>query len=203
MTQHQIILQKAAQAVTIQLPEKPAPDAVVETLLICEKQAKKQPANYQLQDFLGEWRLCFITGTKKTRKRAGIVLGAGRYLPQWIKITLTYSAISTKPELIENQDFEVGQVQNSVKIGGLQFTLSGPIKLMKHKILAFDFTQATVKLFGLKIYKGQMRGGAESEENFYSQSIQKQAFFAYFLVEDDIIAARGKGGGLAIWGKQQ
>jgi hypothetical protein len=204
LTENHITLQKAAQAVTMQLPEKPAPDSVVEALLMCEKQAKKQPANYQLQDFLGEWRLCFITGTKKTRRRAGIVLGAGRYLPQWVKITLTYSsAILTKTEVIKSQDFEVGQVQNSVTIGGLQFILSGPIKLMKHKILAFDFTQATVKLFGLKMYQGKMRGGAESEESFYTQSIQKQAFFAYFVVKDDMIAARGKGGGLAIWGKQQ
>lgn len=200
MTDNQIILQKAAQAVTIQLTEKPAPDSVVEALLICEKQAKKQSANYQLQQFLGEWRLCFITGTKKTRKRAGIVLGAGRYLPQWVKITLTYSSILTP---IENQDIEAGQVKNSVIIGGLQLILSGPIKLIQHKILAFDFTQITVKMFGLKIYEGKIRGGKDSEENFYLQSIKKQAFFAYFVVKDDIIAARGKGGGLAIWGKQQ
>jgi len=28
-----------------------------------------------------------------------------------------------------------------------------------------------------------------------------EVFFVYFLVTDDCIAARGKGGGLAIWGK--
>jgi hypothetical protein len=201
LSDNQVILQKAAQAVTIPSTDKPAPQSVVEALLSCEKQAKKQLTNHQFKQLIGCWQLCFITGTKKTRQRAGIVLGAGRYIPQWVTIKLTYSSPSKALELIQNQDYEAGQVQNSVKIGGLQLTLSGPVKFIKHKILAFDFTQISVKLFGKKIYTGKIRGGTESEQNFYKQSIQKQAFFAYFLIEKDLIAARGKGGGLALWGK--
>jgi hypothetical protein len=142
-----------------------------------------------------------LPAQKKTRQRAGIVLGAGRYIPQWVKIKLTYSSPTKTLESIDNKKDELGQVQNSVKIGGLQLTLSGPIKFIKHKILAFDFTQITIKLFGRKLYEGKIRGRTENETEFYTQSIQKQAFFAYFLVEQDRIAARGKGGGLALWGK--
>jgi hypothetical protein len=201
LPENQVILQKAAQAVTLPSTNQPAPQSVVEALLTCEKQAKKQPANYQFQQLIGCWQLCFITGTKKTRRRAGIVLGAGRYIPQWVKIKLSYFPTSNTLKLSQNQDYKPGQVYNSVQIGGLQLTLTGPVKLIKHKILAFDFTQITVKLLGRKIYEGKIRGGTDSEEEFYTQSIQKQAFFAYFLVEENIIAARGKGGGLALWGK--
>ncbi len=201
MRENQHILQQAAKSVTTQLRDKPTPQLVVETLLTCEKQAKKQSVTPQFQQLMGCWRLCFITGTKKTRRRAGIVLGAGRYIPQWTKIKLTYSPVSTEIESTPNQDFETGKIQNSVEIGGLHLILAGPVKFIKHKILAFDFTQITVKLFGQTIYQGKIRGGTESEDSFYTQSIQKQAFFAYFIVEDDLIAARGKGGGLALWGK--
>jgi len=34
--------------------------------------------------------------------------------------------------------------------------------------------------------------------NFYDQPIAKLPFFAFFLVTEDFIAARGRGGGLAL-----
>ncbi len=195
------ILQQAAKFITTQSTPKPDPQAVVEQLLTCEKAAKKQKENYSFKQFLGTWQLCFITGTKKTRHRAGIMLGAGRYLPQWVKIQLIYSLASKEIEAGENPDVEVGQVQNSVKVGGLKLTLIGPVKFLKPRILAFDFTRIQIQLFGKIIYQGNIRGGNEKEQTFYAKSTQNQAFFAYFLVEDDIIAARGRGGGLALWGK--
>ncbi|MEO1378598.1 MAG: hypothetical protein AAFW70_30920, partial [Cyanobacteria bacterium J06635_10] len=33
------------------------------------------------------------------------------------------------------------------------------------------------------------------------QTLKQQAFFSYFLIEDNYIAARGRGGGLALWVK--
>ncbi|MGB3536167.1 MAG: hypothetical protein WBA13_21945 [Microcoleaceae cyanobacterium] len=202
MTDNQTILQKAAQTVTRKLADKPTPQSVVTALLNCEKQAKKQSADAEFQQLVGCWRLCFITGTKKARDRAGIALGAGRYLARWVKITITYSALDTENKGLQNPDLECGQVQNSVTVGGLNLILSGPVKFIKHKILAFDFTRITVKLSGFKIYEGNVRGGREKEAEFNSQPLKKQAFFNYFLIKDDIIAARGKGGGLALWGKE-
>ncbi|NES72975.1 MAG: hypothetical protein F6K24_51155, partial [Okeania sp. SIO2D1] len=81
-------------------------------------------------------------------------------------------------------------------------SLSGPTKFIdKKNILAFDFTKITVKLLGVKLYSGYIRGGQESEDKFATESVGKQAFFAYFLIQEKFIAARGRGGGLAIWGK--
>ena len=58
-----------------------------------------------------------------------------------------------------------------------------------------------LSLSGLKLYQGYIRGGKDRENNFDNQTLKQQAFFTYFLVEDNYIAARGKGGGLALWTK--
>ena len=178
---------------------KPSSNAVVAALLAAEKSAKKTKTRYSFEQLIGNWQLCFITGTKKTRKKAGIVLGAGRYIPHWIaKISIAYSAESVA-EGTENS--EVGRVENSVKVGAMELTLSGPTKFLPNNILAFDFTRITVKLLGKTVYQGYIRGGESREAEFLSLSVGKQAFFAYFLIKDGIIAARGRGGGLALWGR--
>jgi len=178
---------------------KPSADVVVAALLAAEKSAKKTKTRYAFNQLTGHWQLCFITGTKKTRKKAGIVLGAGRYIPQWIaKISIAYAA---EPVAEGEENSEIGRVENSVKVGTMELTLSGPTKFLPNNILAFDFTRITVKLLGKTVYQGSIRGGEAREAEFLSLSVGKQAFFAYFLVEDGIIAARGRGGGLALWGR--
>ncbi|MEG4270891.1 MULTISPECIES: hypothetical protein [unclassified Microcoleus] len=188
------ILEQAAKSNT-----KPSPAAVVSALLEAEKSAKQNKIRYGFEQLIGNWRLCFITGTKKTRQKAGIVLGAGRYIPEWVaKIQIAYSAQAVAGG---EADSETGRVENSVQVGAIVLTLSGPTKFLVNKnILAFDFTRITVKLLGKTVYQGFIRGGETREAEFFSLSVGKQAFFAYFLVEDGIIAARGRGGGLALWG---
>lgn len=174
----------------------PASETVVTALVNLEKANKKTTEPISYDQLLGKWRLWWITGTKKTRQRSGVILGSGRYLPQWLKITLSYS---------KNSDFtltdaEAGNVENSVSFAGINLTLTGPTKFFpKQKILAFDFTELTIKCFGKIIYSGNIRKGKASRETFYQEPIKKQAFFRYFLMEEDCIAARGRGGGLALW----
>ncbi|MEG4048300.1 hypothetical protein [Microcoleus sp. Pol17_C1] len=189
------ILEQAAKS-----NSKPSSNAVVTALLEAEKSAKKTKTRYCFEQLIGNWQLCFITGTKKTRQKAGIVLGAGRYIPQWIaKIQIAYSA---EPVAEGEAHSEIGRVENSVQVGAIALTLSGPTRFLVNKnILAFDFTRITVQLLGKTVYQGFIRGGESRETEFFSLSVGKQAFFAYFLVEDGIIAARGRGGGLALWGR--
>lgn len=170
----------------------PAPEAVVEALLATEKTAKQTKVRHTYEQLIGTWRLGFVTGTKKSRQRAGVILGAGRFLPKWIKIQLSYSQLEPTQER--------GTVQNSVEFGFLQLVLTGPTQfLAKTNILAFDFTRMRVLLFGLKLYEGYIRSGKERETRFYEQPVKEQAFFTYFLVQENCIAARGRGGGLALW----
>lgn len=193
------VLEQAAGAITTNSTSRPFPDSLVEALLQAEKTAKKRKVHYSFEQLIGTWRLCFVTGTKKTRQKAGIVLGAGRYIPQWVKIQLSYFA----GPITQQQDSETGVVENSVELGALKLTLTGPTKFLPLKnILAFDFTRMTVQMFGVKLYTGYIRGGEAREQQFERESIGKQAFFAYFVVEDQVIAARGRGGGLALWGRQ-
>ena len=184
---------KAAIAKDNQLPK---PEQVVAILLEKEKQPKKQSDLFSLANLVGNWNLRFITGTRKTRHRAGVVLGAGRYIPRFIKIQIQYTA--------EDLSSNTGQVINSVKLAFLQLSLTGPIKFIpEKKILAFDFTYLKIFLGRFNLYQGYVRDGLKRNTDFEQQKLKNQAFFKYFLIEDDFIAARGKGGGLALWAREK
>lgn len=178
----------------------PDPEQIVAALLKLEKNAKKKQINLDYADLIGCWNLRFITGTKKTRKRAGVVLGAGKYIPRFISIKITYE--SNEPSGVSDRHNNTGRVKNLVKLASIELSLTGPTKLLENKrIMAFDFTTIKIVAFGLKVYDGYIRNGKITEANFYQQTIKEQAFFNYFYVSEDLIAARGKGGGLALWGR--
>ncbi len=185
---------------------------VVEALLELEKSAKQKKTKYSLADLTGNWNLCFVTGladltgnwnlcfvtgTKKTRKRAGIVLGAGKYIPRLIKIKISY-------QKDRQETANIGKVINSVKIGFVELSLTGPIKFMPQKrILAFDFTYLKLVVLGFDLYDGYIKNGLKKEAEFEKKEIRQQAFFSYFLIQDNLIAARGRGGGLALWSREE
>lgn len=186
-------LQEAVSWVVKQAREKPASDKLVLALVAAEKSSHQSKPRYTCDQLQGTWRLCFITGTKQAQNRAGVVLRSGRYLPRWATIELTYHpATSSQPETLEN----------CINLGALNLKLTGPAKFVQPKnILAFDFTHLSITFGQFNVYQGKIRGGKESEEKFYQEKIKSQAFFTYFLIEDNLIAARGRGGGLALWGR--
>ena len=189
-----VILDQAANA-SSDKTDLPSPSSVVTALLSVEKRALKQKVSYSFEHLLGTWRLCFVTGTKKSRQKAGIVLGAGRYIPQFVKISLNYSYAERSP-------LDRGRVENRVNLAALQLSLTGPVRFLSPKnLLAFDFTRMNLKLFGVTLYDGYIRAGRAKEESFYTDKISHQAFFAYFYIGEGAIAARGRGGGLALWSR--
>ena len=193
---------QAVQFLSTLSAKPPMPDAVVEALLQAEKTAKQTKVYHSYSQLLGTWRLGFITGTKRSRQRAGVILGSGRFLPRWVKVHLSYSSTANPLESQPEPSLERGIVQNSVEIGPLQIALTGPTQFWSKKnILAFDFTRMKISLSGLKLYEGDIRGGKDRETCFSEPSLKKQAFFAYFLVQERCLAARGRGGGLALWTK--
>ncbi len=192
MNDNLLLLEQNQEELRFNSSKKPQAAELVTALLQAEKSSKHSKQSYSFNQLIGTWRLCFITGTVKTRKKAGKILGSGRYLPNWVTILLSYS---------QNTDKEArGRVENLVKLGFVQLSLTGPVKFLPPKnILGFDFTQISVKIFTKTVYSGYMRRGKKSEENFYQERIAKQAFFSYFWIGEQIIAARGRGGGLALW----
>ena len=191
------ILERAA-SFTTNKSDLPDSTLVVETLLDLEKIAKKDKTSNSFNNLVGSWNLRFITGTKKTRKKAGIVLGAGRYIPRLVTIKITYE---NSPKLNVN-NVNIGRVKNFVQLAFLQLSLTGPVKFITPKnILAFDFTTLTIAVSGFKFYDGYIRGGAIKEAEFEQIHLSQQAFFSYFLIQENLIAARGRGGGLALWSR--
>jgi hypothetical protein len=174
----------------------PSSSSVVNALLKLEKNQKKEQDTYSLADLAGSWNLCLITGTKKTRKKAAMILGAGKYIPELIKIQITYK---TEPSTVN-----AGEVINSVKLAFLELSLRGPIEFIPQtRILAFDFTYLKVSIWGLNLYQGYVKNGLSREKNFLQKKLKDRVFFKYFLIKDNFIAARGKGGGLALWSREK
>lgn len=184
------------QQATLYGDKSPNSSQVVSALLKLEKETKRTAnENYSLTNLAGTWNLRFITGTKKTRKKAGIILGSGKYIPRFIKIQITYQA--------QQQKSNRGTVINSVKLGFLLLSLTGPIEFINKKsILAFDFTDLKFSLGNLVLYQGQIKNKASKDTNFWQQKLKDRAFFKYFLIKESFICARGKGGGLALWTRE-
>ncbi|NJK55157.1 MAG: hypothetical protein HC939_03835 [Pleurocapsa sp. SU_5_0] len=190
---NEILLVQAASAQN-SLSKLPNSSQVINALLKLEKDSKQEQKSYSLANLAGVWNLRLITGTKKTRKKAGVILGAGKYIPQFIKIQITYKV---NPETAQQ-----GEVINSVKLAFFELSLTGPIKFLpQRRILAFDFTYLKVSLWGWNLYQGYIQNGLLREKNFLAKELKDQAFFKYFLIRDNFIAARGRGGGLALWSR--
>ncbi len=177
--------------------KSPSVKDTLSALIAAEKDSHRHQPQYQFEQLLGSWRLCFINGTNKSRSQFGNVLKDGFYLPSFTPVKIAYSL---PPSAQEN--LNQGRVVNTVTLGLVRFTIEGPCKFIERKnILAFDFTYLTMFVLGAKIYTQNIRGGKNREASFFSQSIKRQAIFSSFLVTDKLIAARGRGGGLALWQK--
>ncbi|MFN6540727.1 MAG: hypothetical protein RM021_030905 [Nostoc sp. EkiNYC01] len=195
-TEFVTVLSQAAAAYRGEKSTRPSAEILVNALLQAEKSAKQQRLNYPFESLLGKWRLCFATGTKKVRERGGIVLGKGLYVPKFVPIHISFSANL-------EQDSTKGEIANQVELFAILLKLTGPVQYMgKKNLLAFDFNHMLISLFGRIVHNKQIRSGKVQSEDFYSQPIAKLPFFAFFLVTKDFIAARGRGGGLALWIRQ-
>ncbi|MEH2136731.1 hypothetical protein [Nostoc sp.] len=187
------VLSQAAAAYRRERDTRPIAEKLVNALLESEKSAKQQHLTYPFESLLGKWQLCFATGTKKVREHGGIVLGKGFYVPKFIKIHVSFNATL-------EEDSDRGKICNQVELGPVLLKLTGPVQYTSKKnLLAFDFNQMIISLFGRIVYNRPIRSGKVKTEDFYNQSIAQQPFFAFFLVREDLIAARGRAGGLAFW----
>lgn len=175
--------------------------SMVAALQQAETTARREKLAIPFAELAGEWRLCFATGAKKSPQKLGIKLGRGYYLPKFV-----FASIGFTPDL---ESTTVGTVTNQLKVGGLGIKFTGPCSYPgKKNLLVFDFTQIQINLLGRTVYEGKIRSGkTEKIEDTVPKSlvqplvssIAKMPFFAFFWASPTGIAARGRGGGLAIW----
>lgn len=172
---------------------RPAPATVTAALLKTEAIAKQQRLTLPFQALQGEWRLCFTTGVQK-RKSGGVQLRSGFYLPAVVP-----AGISFFPDA---DGGHLGTLHNQISLAGLHLKLSGRCRYQgKKNLVAFDFMEMELRALGVPLYKGLLPGGTTKLEEFAERAIAKLPFFAFFAATPDYIAARGRGGGLALWVK--
>lgn len=204
-------LSQAAQSLVQSEVQRPNSQAVVEALVKTEQDIKTARTSLPIEALLGSWRLCF-TANKKSRLRSGTIEGRGRYIPGLIKAHLIFSQPGEKsesdpsqgqteaPQAEKESPFTPLAIANQLQLGVFTVRLTGPAKYLERKnLLAFDFTQMHIRLFGLTLYHGGFPGRRSSHESFAEQAIAKLPFFAFIAATDSFIAARGRGGGLALW----
>jgi hypothetical protein len=179
------ILERAAQSA-----DRPTPAEMVAALETAEINARKSRLAIPFGDLVGEWRLCFATGAKKN-KQGGIKLGKGYYLPKFAPASIAFT---------RDLDSSMGSATNRLLVAGVQLQFTGPCRYPgKKNLLIFDFTQIQFKLFGSTVYQGKFRSGKDDAVDFEELSIAKLPFFSFFWVGTNVIAARGRGGGMALW----
>jgi hypothetical protein len=166
-------------------------DAMIAALQAAEITARRERLAIPFESLVGEWRLCFATGASKDKQRGGIKLGRGYYLPKLTPASITFT---------RDLGSSTGTISNRLSVGAIEILFTGPFRYPgKKNLLAFDFTEIQLKVFGTKVYQGKIRSGKLGKRDFEESSIANLPFFAFFWVGTNGIAARGRRGGLALW----
>jgi hypothetical protein len=179
---------------------RPASPATVQALLQAEQATRQQRRQYALADLMGQWQLAFVAG-KGAKLQGEVAIGRGFSIPQW-----TGAQISFRPAPEATAATQTGEshaiIGNQVQVGLVKLSLTGPARYPgKKNLLGFDFSQLQVTILGQSVYQGAMPGSSRDPEKFATTPIGRLPFFAFFSITPDYIAARGRGGGLAMWVK--
>lgn len=182
------ILQAAAQSLEAG-QHRPDPKALTQALLHAEANTRQQRRQYPAEAVHGTWRLCF-TAPKKPRLQADTPTTSGFYIPFLAVAQIAFLPDPTQPEALT--------IQNQLRLPGLNITFTGPARYHSRKnLLAFDFTHLAITLLGIPLYRGSV--GRQQGAPFGDRPISKLPFFAFFAATESYVAARGRGGGLALW----
>lgn len=169
-----------------------ADQATVEALLAQEQRDRRQRHPWTFTDLNGSWRLVFVAG----KQRPGRVRVPGPWASQLFRslgATLSFSAPETG---------EVGQVRNQVQIGPLRLQFQGPARFCPGRnVLLFDFTRLELAWGDRTLRQGFVGRGEAGEQTFAETPARQLPLFAFFWIGQRRLAARGKGGGLAVWEK--
>lgn len=174
---------------------RPAGKTVTAALLELEKATKRGKQEIPSESLLGTWRLCFSAG-KKAKLQSGEPVGSGFYVPKLAIARIAFTHSDERESSLA--------IANELNVGPLAIRFTGPARYPgKKNLLVFDFTQLQVRCFGVSVYTGAVGDKKRAGQSFEDTAIAQLPFFAFFAATDDYIAARGRGGGLAIWIQEQ
>jgi hypothetical protein len=176
--------------------DRPTRSEMISALQTAETTARKEKLVIPFNSLIGEWRLCFVTGASKSKSGGKVNLGRGYFIPKFIPASITFTR--------DEESSITGTVTNQLLVGAVEFKFTGPCRYPgKKNLLAFDFTEVRFKVLGATIYQGKMPSNKRSGFDFATLSIADLPFFAFFWASEIGIAARGRGGGLALWVKAE
>mmetsp|Transcript_48543 Transcript_48543/g.140657 ORF Transcript_48543/g.140657 Transcript_48543/m.140657 type:complete len:293 (+) Transcript_48543:62-940(+) len=153
------------------------PEEVFEAIRLLEK-AKDVAGDSGFASFLtGDWRLIYTTGTKKTEDEIGRV----NYVP----ITA-----------VQRFNMQEKFIRNGVYLGPISLEFEGSLRWIEdRRRLEFDFED--LKICGVSLPLPDFVRSAAGMKS--SAPYKKQPAFNFVAVDERIAAARGAGGGVALW----
>lgn len=163
----------------------PKANRLTQALLKAEKAARA--VQIDPQALLGSWQLRF-TAPKKPRLQDNQPTSSGFYIPRGLRAEICF---------LPQQEPTAIAIQNSLTIGPLRMIFRGNAQpIGKRNVLAFEFTHLQINFAALTIYQRKLGPSQLSQA-----SNQRAPFFAFFAAHETYIAARGRGGGIALWVK--
>lgn len=181
----------AARAFQGQGSPRPEGRVLTAALLELEKTAKQSREVIPSTALLGTWRLGFSAG-KKARYQSGQPVGTGFYIPGLAIAQISFAQRGAEPETLT--------ITNELRVGPFHLQFTGPARYPgKKNLLVFDFTHLELRGFQQRLYQQAIATHKYQQQSFDETAIARLPFFAFFAATPDYIAARGRGGGLAIW----
>lgn len=180
---------------------KAAVEDVYEAIRLFEARKPLRPA-FDGASVNGQWRLHFTTGTAEKSANANRRKG-GSYFPV---------------AAVQSFNASTGHIRNGIYAGPLAFFFDGPFVWDdQRKILEFTFDRVSLRWgegkplrFNIGSGAWEKLKGAEEAASDGQGKMGKAAaggrklnpFFKFVFADAKCIAARGRGGGLALWGRE-
>ncbi len=177
-------------------------DDIYASISALEK-AKKGNRRVIGDELNGKWRLVYTSGTKKVAANLNRAGFGGSYFPV---------------RAVQSFDVGAGRIRNGIYLGPLKFFFDGPfVWREKLAMLEFTFTRVSLSLgplgpvsFDIDDGKWDAIKAAEQSASKGQGKVEKgkaskpgtNPFFKFVHTDDVCIAARGRGGGLALWARE-
>lgn len=174
------ILQRAAKSYT-KGERRPQPLVVLQALLQLEKAQKRNKVTVDGSKIVGQWRLVF-TGDPRTKN------------PLLRKLYFPVRAHQTFTAEEDGSEFD-----NAIHVGFVHFHVTGPFRwVTARNRLEFTVDRAKLSLGPLKWQKDDLE---KDKVPFEQRTSRTLPFFTFFLLRENLAAARGRSGGLALYAK--
>lgn len=187
-----MVLRRAAEAVEANTRKtRPSASTAGGALLALEKEQKKNRAQTKLEDLVGQWELTLTASGKPNKK--------GLFdRPVYFPITTRQTFIPDSGAGDGAAPTTTGIFDNCIYFAGCELRFFGPYRWeRKRNLLLFTAATCVVKVgpLGSWTFDDIDKGGSE----IATRTAKTLPFFTFFYAKNGIAAARGRGGGVALY----